>query len=67
MAKQSSIQLSDETRRQIDDLAEKWGLSGQRNTTEVMTRCIERIWMLEIGAQKYESLEKRGEGENQQG
>jgi hypothetical protein len=58
MPKQSSIQLTEETRRQIDELAEHWGLGGQRNTTEVMTRCIERVWMLEIGYQQYKEREK---------
>lgn len=57
MTKQSSIQLTEETRRQIEELAELWGLAGQRNTTEVMTRCIERIWMLEIGLERYRNRE----------
>jgi predicted DNA-binding protein len=61
MVKQSSIQLTDETRRQIEELAERWGLGGQRNTTEVITRSIERIWMLEIGYERYRDQEKKSQ------
>jgi predicted DNA-binding protein len=51
--RQTSIQLTDETRRQIEDLATKWGLSTTRNATEVITRCIERVWTVELASDRY--------------
>lgn len=37
---QSSIQLDDQTRQQIADLAEWWGLPDTRNTTAVIRRLV---------------------------
>lgn len=37
---QSSLQLDPETKRQIADLAEWWGLSTTRNTTAVIRRLV---------------------------
>lgn len=42
--KQISIQVSDETARQIAGLAHLWGLPAERHNTPVIERCIERVW-----------------------
>jgi hypothetical protein len=58
--KQISIQITNETARQIADLAVLWGLPKQRHNTAVIERTVATIYMLEIGyddyRQRYEML-----------
>ena len=54
--KQISIQITDETARQIAQLAEHWGYPAQRHNTPVIERTVATIFMLEIG---YETYQKR--------
>ncbi len=58
--KQISIQITNETARQIADLAVLWGLPKQRHNTSVIERTVATIYMLEIGydeyRQRYEAL-----------
>lgn len=51
--KQISIQITDETARQIAALAERWGLPAQRHNTPVIERAIATLFMLEIGYEEY--------------
>ena len=43
-----SMQIDDETARQITALAERWGLPPVRNNTAVVSRCIERVFLQEF-------------------
>ena len=58
--KQISVQITDETARQIADLAVRWGLPKQCHNTSVIERTVATIYMLEIGyddyQQRYEAL-----------
>lgn len=59
--KQISIQITDETARQMEELAQCWGLPPQRHNTPVIERAIATIFMLEIGCEKYRAkLEEMG-------
>ena len=51
--KQISIQITDETARQIQRLAECWGLPEVRHNTAVIERAVATIFMLEIGCEEY--------------
>lgn len=51
--KQISIQITDETARQIARLANCWGLPPQRHNTPVIERAIATMFMLEIGCEEY--------------
>jgi hypothetical protein len=51
--KQISIQIADETARQIAWLAEHWGYSAQRHNTAVVERAVNTLFMLEYGCQDY--------------
>lgn len=51
--KQISMQIDDETQKQIKELALLWGLPDQKYNTQVVLRCVERVWMLENGYKKY--------------
>jgi hypothetical protein len=51
--KQISIQIADETARQIAWLAKYWGYPEQRHNTAVIERTINTIYMLEIGTEEY--------------
>lgn len=51
--KQISIQITDETARQIAQLAEQWGYPRQRHNTAVIERAVNTIFMLEIGCDEY--------------
>jgi hypothetical protein len=42
--KQISIQITDETARQIAELASRWGLPPERHNTPVVERCVERVY-----------------------
>lgn len=56
--KQISITPDDETIEQIRQLAELWGMPEQRHNTAVIQRCVERVWMLELGGKKMEEAEQ---------
>jgi hypothetical protein len=51
--KQISIQITDETARQIAKLAKRWGLPPERHNTPVIERAIATIFVLEIGYEEY--------------
>jgi hypothetical protein len=51
--KQISIQITDETARQMVKLAKRWGLPPERHNTPVIERAIATIYMLEIGYEEY--------------
>jgi hypothetical protein len=51
--KQISIQITDETARQMAKLAKCWGLPRERHNTAVIERAIATIFMLEIGCEEY--------------
>ena len=53
--KQISIQITDETARQMARLAKLWGLPPERHNTPVIERAIATIFMLEIGADEYKA------------
>lgn len=57
--KQISIQITDETARQIAQLARHWGLSPERHNTPVIERAIATIFMLEIGYDQYQARLKQ--------
>mgnify|MGYP001560162552 CR=1 FL=1 len=46
MPKQASIQFSEETASQLAQLAEWWG-EGERFTTPVVARCVDRVFVQE--------------------
>ena len=54
--KQISIQITDETARQMAKLAQHWGLPQQRHNTAVLERAIATIFMFEIGCERYHAL-----------
>lgn len=51
--KQISIQITDETARQIAALAGQWGLAPERHNTAVIERAVATIFMLEVGYDLY--------------
>lgn len=51
--KQISIQITDETARQMAQLAQRWGLPRERHNTPVLERAIATMFMLEIGYDEY--------------
>lgn len=51
--KQISIQVTDETARQMAKLAQRWGLPPARHNTPVIERAIATIYLLEIGYDEY--------------
>jgi hypothetical protein len=51
--KQISIQITNETARQMEKLAKRWGLPRERHNTPVIERAIATIYMLEIGYDEY--------------
>ena len=51
--KQISIQVTNETARQIAGLAERWGLPQQRHNTAVIERAVAMVYMLEVGYDEY--------------
>lgn len=52
--KQISIQITEETARQMADLAAHWGLPRVRHNTAVLERAVALAYMLEIGYDKYQ-------------
>jgi hypothetical protein len=51
--KQISIQITDETARQMEKLAKRCGLPPERHNTPVIERAIATIYVLEIGYDEY--------------
>lgn len=51
--KQISIQITEETARQIARLAKLWGLPAERHNTPVIERAVATVFMLEIGYHEY--------------
>lgn len=51
---QISVQITDETARQIADLAQHWGLPRIRHNTAVIERTVALAYMLEIGYDVYQ-------------
>lgn len=51
--KQVSIQITDETARQMAALADRWGLAPQRHNTAVLERAVATMFMLEVGYDEY--------------
>ncbi len=66
--KQISIQITEETARQIAALAQRWGLSPERHNTAVIERAVATIWLLEIGYDQYQArlAALRAEGDEPQ-
>ena len=63
--KQISIQIADETARQIALLAQYWGYPEQRHNTAVIERAINTIYMLEYGTEEYKRrLQEMGASES---
>lgn len=63
---QSSIQLDPETKRQITELAEWWGLSTTRNTTAVIRRLVTEAHARESARREFvahDEAMKREEGQ----
>lgn len=58
--KHISIMLDDETVAQIRDLAEQWGLPAIRHNTDVVRRCVERVWREKVSDER-KNLEHRRE------
>jgi len=48
--RQISIQISEEMARQIAFLAKCWGKPAVRHNTPVITRCVERAYLIEMNA-----------------
>jgi predicted transcriptional regulator len=53
--KQISIQITDETARQMAQLARHWGLPRERHNTAVIERAIATMFMFEIGYAEYQA------------
>jgi len=47
LSKQTPIQINDETRREINELATLWGYPSVRNTTPVVVRAVTQARMIE--------------------
>lgn len=54
--KQISIQITDETARQMSALAKRWGLPLTRHNTPVIERAIATVFMFEIGTDQYRKM-----------
>jgi len=54
--KQISIQITDETARQMSALAKRWGLPLTRHNTPVIERSIATVFMFEIGTDQYKKI-----------
>lgn len=53
-----SIQLDEEARRMAKVLAEKWGLPEQRFISRVLLRCLERVFVQEMGTEANNGLQQ---------
>jgi hypothetical protein len=69
MMKQISIQITDETARQMAKLAKRWGLPPERHNTPVIERAIATMYVLEIGYDEYtqrlKQMKEEGDTEDQ--
>ncbi len=52
--KQISMQITEETARQMTELAVHWGLPRVRHNTAVVERAVALAFMLEVGYEKYQ-------------
>lgn len=57
--KKLSIHVDDETVEQMKELADLWGLPDIRHNTAVIQRCVERVWMLELGAARLKGMDEK--------
>ncbi|MEO8396834.1 MAG: hypothetical protein ABI700_27820 [Chloroflexota bacterium] len=64
--KQISIQVTDETARQMEKLAKRWGLPPERHNTPVIERAISTSYLLEIGYEEYTKRLKQMKEEGDQ-
>lgn len=46
--KQTSIQMDDEWRRMVDQIADKWGFRKGRHVTQILRACTLRVWATEV-------------------
>lgn len=53
-----SIQLDEEARRMAKVLAEKWGLPKERFISRVLLRCLERVFVQEMGPEANNGLQQ---------
>ncbi len=53
------IQLGEEIQRQINDLADRWGLPKQRYVSKVLFRCLEKVYQQELHDAKVENGQKK--------
>lgn len=60
--KQISINIDDETVEQMSKLAELWGLPEVRHNSAVVMRCVERVWMVEMGVKEYREDQPENSG-----
>lgn len=60
--KKISIHLDDETVEQMQQLAHRWGLPDVRHNTAVIQRCVERVWMLEMGTDELKDRDQQNLG-----
>ncbi len=54
IVKQVSMQITEETARQMADLALHWGLPRVRHNTAVLERAVALAYMLEVGYERYQ-------------
>jgi len=65
--KQISIQITDETARQMARLAKRWGLPPERHNTPVIERAVATLFLLEIGYEEYNQRLKQIKEEGDKG
>lgn len=57
--KHLTTHIDDETVRQMKELAELWGLPEVRHNSQVIARCVERVWMVEFGHEQYRNTDEK--------
>lgn len=60
--KQHPVQLDQEAERMAKVLAEKWGLPEQRFMSRVLLRCLERVFVQEMGTEANNGLQPTPKG-----
>jgi hypothetical protein len=60
--KQHPIQLDQEAERMAKILAEKWGLPKQRFMSRVLLRCLERVFVQEVGTEANNRFTRQKDG-----
>jgi len=56
--KQFSYQADDETLRMIAELAGWWGLPAARHNTQVIARCVERVYLAEAARRELDEFDR---------